>query len=130
MEIMDDVPDVDAVVVPIGGGGLIAGISCAIKTLKPETAVIGVEPEFCASYTAALKAGQPVPAPFTPTLADGLAVPVIDCSLVLSIFSDSWSLYDLFGSLVATGTGEVREINVANGVYFLVRGNTVEKVIR
>jgi threonine dehydratase len=77
MEMIDDVPCVDAVVVPIGGGGLIAGISCAIKTLKPDCRVIGVEPAFCASYTAALKAGRPVPAPVTPTLADGLAVPVV-----------------------------------------------------
>ena len=77
MEMIDDVPDVDAVVVPIGGAGLIAGISCAVKTLRPDTKVIGVEPEFCASYTAALRAGKPVPAPFTPTLADGLAVPVV-----------------------------------------------------
>ena len=77
MEIIDDVPDVDIVVVPIGGAGLIAGISCAVKTLKPDTKVIGVEPKYCASYTAALEAGQPVPARFTPTLADGLAVPVV-----------------------------------------------------
>lgn len=77
MEIIDDVPDVDFVVVPIGGAGLIAGISCAVKTLKPDTKVIGVEPEFCASYTAALRAGRPVPVPVTPTLADGLAVPVV-----------------------------------------------------
>jgi threonine dehydratase len=76
MEIIDDVPDVEAVVVPIGGAGLIAGVSCAIKTLKPDTKVIGVEPEFCASYSAAMKAGKPVPAAFTPTLADGLAVPI------------------------------------------------------
>jgi threonine dehydratase len=76
-EMIDDVPDVDVVVVPIGGAGLIAGVSCAIKTLKPDTKVIGVEPEFCASYTAALRAGKPVPAVFTPTLADGLAVPVV-----------------------------------------------------
>jgi threonine dehydratase len=77
MEIMDDVPDVDVVVVPIGGAGLIAGVSCAIKTLKPDVKVIGVEPEFCASYTYALKAGKPVLAPFTPTLADGLGVPMV-----------------------------------------------------
>jgi threonine dehydratase len=77
MEIMDDVPDVDCVVVPVGGAGLIAGISCAIKTLHPTAKVIGVEPVFCASYTAALKAGRPVEASFTPTLADGLAVPVV-----------------------------------------------------
>jgi threonine dehydratase len=77
VEIVEDVPGVDAVVVPVGGAGLIAGVSCAVKTLKPECQVIGVEPEFCASYLAALKAGRPVPAPVTPTLADGLAVPVV-----------------------------------------------------
>lgn len=77
IEIMEDLPDVDAVVVPIGGAGLIAGVSCAVKTLKPECQVIGVEPEFCASFKAALKAGRPVPVAVTPTLADGLAVPVV-----------------------------------------------------
>ena len=77
MEIIDDVPCVDVVVVPVGGAGLIAGISCAIKTLKPDVKVIGVEPQFCASYTAALKHGRPVAATFTPTLADGLAVPIV-----------------------------------------------------
>jgi threonine dehydratase len=77
MEIMDDLPDLDAVVVPVGGAGLIAGISCAVKTLKPDVRVIGVEPEFVPSYTAAMKAGRPVPSSFTPTLADGLAVPMV-----------------------------------------------------
>lgn len=77
VEIIDDVPNVDIVVVPVGGAGLIAGISCAVKTLKPDVKVIGVEPQLCASYTAALKAGRPVPASFTPTLADGLAVPIV-----------------------------------------------------
>eukprot|EP00536_Pseudo-nitzschia_multiseries_P004710 jgi/Psemu1/237879/estExt_Genewise1.C_800003 len=76
MEIVEDVPDVDAVVLPVGGAGLIAGVSCAIKTLKPNNcAVIGVEPERCASYTAALKAGVPVDITASTTLADGLAVP-------------------------------------------------------
>lgn len=74
---IDDVPDADAVVVPVGGAGLIAGIACAVKTLKPCCKVIGVEPEYAASYTAALKAGEPVKAKITPTLADGLAVPMV-----------------------------------------------------
>lgn len=77
IEIVDDVPWVDAVVVPIGGAGLIAGVSCAIKTLKPDAKVYGVEPKFCPSFTAALAAGEPVPVTVTPTLADGLAVPVV-----------------------------------------------------
>ena len=46
IEIIDDVPDVDAVIVPVGGGGLIAGISCAVKTLKPDCKIIGVEVSF------------------------------------------------------------------------------------
>jgi threonine dehydratase len=77
MEIVDDVPCVDAVVVPVGGAGLIAGVSCAVKTLKPDVKVFGVEPEYCASYTAALAAGKPVATDVTQTLADGLAVPIV-----------------------------------------------------
>lgn len=77
IEMIDAVPDVDAVVVPVGGAGLIAGVACAVKTLKPDVKVYGVEPEYCPSYIAALDAGKPVPAPVTPTLADGLAVPVV-----------------------------------------------------
>lgn len=74
LEILDQVPDADAIIVPIGGGGLIAGVSLAAKTLRPDIAIIGVEPERAASFTAALAAGKPVDFPLTPTLADGLSV--------------------------------------------------------
>jgi threonine dehydratase len=77
IEILEQVPDVDAVLVPVGGCGLIAGVSLAIKTMKPRTQVIGVEPENVASFTAALAAGHPVNGFKEPTLADGLAVPVV-----------------------------------------------------
>jgi threonine dehydratase len=77
IEMIDDVPCADVIVVPVGGAGLIAGVSCAAKTLKPDVKVFGVEPAYCASFTAAIQAGKPVPAPVTPTLADGLAVPVV-----------------------------------------------------
>mmetsp|Transcript_8809 Transcript_8809/g.18072 ORF Transcript_8809/g.18072 Transcript_8809/m.18072 type:complete len:502 (-) Transcript_8809:229-1734(-) len=77
IEIVEDVPDVDAVVVPVGGAGLIAGISCAIKTLKPECQVYGVEPERAASYIEALAVGEPVFTHMEATLADGLAVPSV-----------------------------------------------------
>lgn len=77
LEILEQVPDVDAIVVPIGGAGLIAGIALAAKHLKPHLKVIGVEPVRAASYTAALKAGHPVQTPISPTLADGLAVPEV-----------------------------------------------------
>ncbi len=77
LEILEQVPDVDVVIVPVGGAGLIAGVALAIKTLKPQVRVIGVEPKRVASLTAALEAGRPVMADIKPTLADGLAVPQV-----------------------------------------------------
>jgi threonine dehydratase len=74
LEILEQVPQADAVIVPIGGGGLIAGVALAIKTLRPEILVIGVEPEQAACFTAAQEAGRPVAIPVRPTLADGLAI--------------------------------------------------------
>ncbi|HWH71079.1 MAG TPA: threonine ammonia-lyase [Candidatus Sulfotelmatobacter sp.] len=77
LEIAAQVPDLDAVIVPIGGAGLVAGVALALKTLKPAVQVIGVEPERAASFSAALAAGRPVPFDMKPTLADGLAVPKV-----------------------------------------------------
>ena len=77
MEIAAQVPDLDAIIVPIGGAGLIAGISVALQKLKPSVQIIGVEPERAASYTAALKTGKPVQIDMQPTLADGLSVPKV-----------------------------------------------------
>ena len=77
LEIAEQVPDVDAVIVPIGGGGLIAGVALAVKTLKPRVQIIGVEPERAASFTAAMQAGRPVKVEVKPTLADGLSVPQV-----------------------------------------------------
>jgi len=64
----------DAVVVPVGGAGLIAGIALAVKSRRPGVQVIGVEPARAASLSAALAAGEPVATGIAPTLADGLAV--------------------------------------------------------
>ena len=74
LEILEQVPNFDAVIVPVGGGGLIAGIALAIKSQKPNVAIIGVEPRRAASFTEALRAGKPVATQMQPTLADGLAV--------------------------------------------------------
>ncbi|MCC6195942.1 MAG: threonine ammonia-lyase [Burkholderiales bacterium] len=74
LEIMDQAPDLDAVVVPVGGGGLLAGVGTVIKTMKPTARVIGVEPVHAACFTAARAAAKPVSVPLSPTLADGLAV--------------------------------------------------------
>ncbi len=77
LEILEQAPDLDAVVVPVGGGGLIGGIGTVMRARKPTVRVIGVEPEHAACLTAALAAGQPVMVGLSPTLADGLAVPQV-----------------------------------------------------
>ena len=77
IEIVEQVPDLDAVVIPVGGGGLLAGVALAIKTLRPATKVIAVEAENVASFSAALKAGKPIAISTRPTLADGLAIPTV-----------------------------------------------------
>jgi threonine dehydratase len=74
LEILEQVSDVDAIVCPIGGAGLIAGIAVAAKALRPRIKIIGVESVATASFTAALKAKRPVTIPRRATLADGLAV--------------------------------------------------------
>jgi threonine dehydratase len=77
LEVAAQVPKVDAIVVPIGGAGLIAGIAAAMKALKPNVQVFGVEPERAPSFSAAVKAGKAVEIETKPTLADGLCVPKV-----------------------------------------------------
>ncbi|HEV2994636.1 MAG TPA: threonine ammonia-lyase [Chthoniobacterales bacterium] len=77
LEIVEQVPDLDAVLVPVGGAGLIAGVSLAVKTLRSQTKVIAVEAENVASFSAALEAGKPTKIALHPTLADGLAIPQV-----------------------------------------------------
>lgn len=75
VEIVEDLPDVDLVLVPVGGGGLISGVSTAIKSLKPSAKVVGVEPELAADTRASLRAGHIVKFPVEQVLstcADGL----------------------------------------------------------
>lgn len=77
LEVLEEVPNVDAIVVPIGGGGLIAGVGIAVKALRPEVRVIGVEPARAASFERAMREGSPRRIEMEPTLADGLAVPEV-----------------------------------------------------
>jgi threonine dehydratase len=72
LEILEQVPDVATVLVPIGGGGLIAGVATAIKSTRPGVTVIGVEPEGAAAMKASVEAGRPVTLDKTETIADGL----------------------------------------------------------
>jgi threonine dehydratase len=74
LEIAEDVPDVDVVVVPVGGGGLVAGIAVAIKELRPTARVVGVEPELSTALHSALAAGERVEVQ-PRSIADGLSAP-------------------------------------------------------
>ncbi|KAF0194541.1 MAG: tdcB1 [Bacillota bacterium] len=73
-EIMQDLSDVDVVVVPLGGGGILAGVAVALKETNPNVRVIGVEPAAIPRYSASRKAGKPVEVPMQDTLADGLMI--------------------------------------------------------
>jgi threonine dehydratase len=74
LEILEDLPNVDAVIVPVGGAGLIAGAGLAVKSLKPTVRIIGAESEAAPTLHASLQAGHVVKIDSRPTLADGLAV--------------------------------------------------------
>ena len=72
LELVEDCPDVATVVVPVGGGGLAAGVATAVRALRPEAAIVTVEPEGAPTYERARAAGQPVTLEKTGSVADGL----------------------------------------------------------
>jgi threonine dehydratase len=74
LELLEDVPDLAQVVVPIGGGGLCAGIALVIKDAKPNVRIIGVQAAACAPYPESMQAGTPVEAKTALTIADGIAI--------------------------------------------------------
>jgi len=77
LEIVEQIPNLDAIVIPVGGAGLLAGVSLAIKTLRPNIKIVAVEAQNVASFSAALEAGKPTKITIDPTLADGLAIPQV-----------------------------------------------------
>jgi threonine dehydratase len=78
LEIVADVPNVDLVVVPVGGGGLLGGVASAVKQLRPAARVVGVELEAGPGFIPSLAAGKPVPTPRPAgTLADGMTPPFV-----------------------------------------------------
>jgi len=77
LELLDDLPDPDAVLVPFGGGGLSVGIASAVKQLRPETRVYAVEPETRAPLTASLATGEPQQVEYTPSFVDGSGSPAV-----------------------------------------------------
>jgi threonine dehydratase len=96
LEILEDLPDVDAVLVPYGGGGLSCGIGSAIRALKPNTAIFGCEVETAAPLAASLAADEPRSVDYTPSFVDGIGGK--------SVLPEMWSVVrDLLdGSLVST----------------------------
>jgi threonine dehydratase len=74
LELLEDVPDLARVIVPVGGGGLSSGVAIAIKSARPEVEVIGVQVDTVAAYPESLRRGEPVAVPGALTIADGIAV--------------------------------------------------------
>jgi threonine dehydratase len=74
LEIIEDLPEVDTVILPVGGGGLAAGTALALKESSPKVRVIGVQTAQVPSLAAAKERGEPMPVPIRPTLGDGIAV--------------------------------------------------------
>ena len=101
LEILEDLPDVDVVVVPVGGGGLLGGVASAVKQIRPAAKVVAVELADGPGLAPALAAGKPVPVPRPPdTLADGMTPPFVG-ALPLAIAREA------VDEVVAVGEGEI-----------------------
>jgi len=74
LELLEEVPDLAQVVVPVGGGGLCAGVALAVKDAKPDVRIIGVQAAACAPYPESMETGRPVEAASALTIADGIAI--------------------------------------------------------
>jgi len=96
LEILEDLPDVDAIVVPYGGGGLSCGIASAIRAIRPSTKVYAAEVETAAPLAASWTAREPIAIHYTPSFVDGIGAP--------RVFPEMWQLARqlLDGPLVAT----------------------------
>ena len=111
LEIVEALPDISTVVVPIGGGGLISGIATAVKALKPSARIIGVQAQNVAWVNPSLKAGKPVYAEPGQTIADGIAIK-----------SPGELTFPIIQELVEEVV-EVTEEELALGVYFCAQNN-------
>lgn len=101
LEIAEDMPDVDAVYVPIGGGGLVSGIANVLKALHPTIRIVGVQPSGCTPVIAGLAAGGPVDVPVD-TICDGVAVSFM--------FPEMYALLrDLVDEIVTVDDDDVRD---------------------
>jgi threonine dehydratase len=153
LEIIEQIPDVEAVVVPVGGAGLLAGVSLAVKTLRPNAKIIAVEAENVASFSAAVGANKPTKIEMNPTLADGLAIPQVGANafqiarplvdLTLTVTEEEIALAILrlveseksvvegaaATSLAACMSGKVKELDGKRVVLLLCGGNIDPNVL-
>ena len=119
LEILEDLPDADTIIVPFGGGGLISGIATAIKAIKPGVKILGCEVETAAPLAPSLEAGEPVKVNYTPSFVDGmgsggllpemwpLVNKLVDGSIVLSLkqIADAIKLLMERSRVIAEGAG-------------------------
>ena len=119
LEILEDLPDPDAVVIPYGGGGLTTGIASAVKALRPGTKIITAEPDTAAALTAALAAGHPADVDYQPSFVDGsgsrrvldsmwpLVAPLVDAALAIPVADVAAAVRTLAerARIVAEGAG-------------------------
>jgi threonine dehydratase len=153
LEIIEQIPDLEAVVVPVGGAGLLAGVSLAVKTLRPNAKIIAVEAENVASFSAAVGANKPTKIEMNPTLADGLAIPQVGANafqiarplvdLTLTVTEEEIALAILrlveseksvvegaaATSLAACMSGKVKELDGKRVVLLLCGGNIDPNVL-
>jgi threonine dehydratase len=117
LEILEDLPDVDAIVAPLGGGGLLAGIATAIRELKPDTRIYAAEPETAAPLAASLAAGRPV-------YFDNWQASFVDGAGGKSVLPTMWPLLStLSGSLVVSLTEVAQAMKlVAERTHIIAEG--------
>jgi threonine dehydratase len=107
LEILEDLPDVDAIVAPLGGGGLLAGIAAAVSAIKPDTRIYAAEPETAAPLSASLAAGRPL-------YFENWRASFVDGAGGKSVLASMWPLLaPLAGSLVVTLDDVARAMKVA-----------------
>ncbi len=142
LELVEEVPDVDAVVVPVGGGGLISGVSTAVKGLRPEARVLAVEPELSPALHAALAAGKQVPVA-AESIADGLGAPFagenaiavcqerVDAALLVSEdeIAEAMRLVYARAKLACEAAGAASTALLLSGRHGLEPGSTVVAVV-
>lgn len=146
LEIMEDQPDIDTIIVPFGGGGLSCGIASAVKEINPDIKVFASEVETASPLAASIKAGKPVPVTYIPSFVDGigssgllpemwpLASSLLDGSLVVSLAQIAESIRNIHKQTqsIAEGAGAsslaaVDQLENAKKVVCVVSGGNIDE---